>query len=224
MVGLVFLLTSSIFFSFNGLWVGPFLTDAGGLSRAVMGTVVSVSGLASAAAPLLFAVVARRVGDRRTMIVTAALLTLGTVWWGALRNGRWGAAEMCLWTGCLAFICTAPPGLYFTTVKDLFPPSMSGTATGLVYALPMLGSAAYQPLVGRLLDLSRSGPGLDAGAFQPVLWFFCASAGCALVCALAMTRRSGEADGPGRREGAGKSGTSATPGQTGDPVPRPTES
>lgn len=192
-VGIVFALTGAVFFSFSGLWVGVFITEVGGLSRQSMGTLISVTGVLSAAAPILFATMAQRSSSRKSMVVFIAFLTAMICLWGALRNGAWGTVEMCLWTGGLAFVCTAPPGLYFTVIKERFPLSISGTATGLVYTLPMLASALYQPLVGKILDIFRTGPVLDAVAFQPVLWLYCLSTGVAFLAALCM-KPDGKAD------------------------------
>ena len=188
-VAFTFMFTTPVFFSFAGLWGGVFLTEVGGLTHAAMGTVISVSGILSAAAPICFASVARKVPSRRTMVVAIALATLLTLLWAALRNGSWSGLEISLWFGILSFVCTAPPGLYFTTVKELYPLSISGTATGLLYAMPMLLSALYQPLVGWMLDSGRNGALPDAGTFQPVFWFFCASAALALLAALFMKEK-----------------------------------
>ena len=189
-VAFTFMFTTPVFFSFAGLWAGVFLTEAGGLSHAAMGTVISVSGLLSAAAPICFASVARKVPSRKAMVVAIALITLLTLLWGALRNGTWSGWEISLWFGVLSFVCTAPPGLYFTIVKELYPLSISGTATGLLYAMPMLLSALYQPLVGWMLDTESTGTLPGAGDFQPVFLFFCLSATIALLAALLMKGES----------------------------------
>lgn len=184
MIGAGFATTGAVFFSFIGLWVGPFLTEVGGMSKAGMGTVLSVIGVISVLAPISFAAIARKVSSRKVMLVAASVAVTVVSLWGVLRNGQWGIVEMCVWTACLAFSCICTPGIYFTAIKESFPLAISGTATGLAYALPMLCSALYQPLVGSLLDNSRSGPVLDAAAFQPVLWLFLFSSATALVTSL----------------------------------------
>lgn len=185
-VAFTFMLTTPIFFSFAGLWAGVFLTEVGGLSHTTMGTVISVSGIISAAAPICFASIARKVASRKKMIVAIAAVTLFTLLWAILRNGNWSGMEISLWFGIFSFVCTAPPGLYFTTVKEFYPLAISGTATGLLYAMPMLLSALYQPLVGWLLDTGQDGILHTAKTFQPVFLFFCLSAAAALLSALFM--------------------------------------
>lgn len=188
-VAFTFMLTTPIFFSFAGLWAGVYLTEVGGLSHTTMGTVISASGLLSAAAPICFASIARKVASRKSMVVAIAAITLLTLIWAILRNGSWSGLEISLWFGIFSFVCTAPPGLYFTTVKELYPLAISGTATGLLYAMPMLLSALYQPLVGWLLDTGQEGLLPTAETFQPVFLFFCLSAAAALLAALSMNEK-----------------------------------
>ncbi|HBB17603.1 MAG TPA: MFS transporter [Syntrophus sp. (in: bacteria)] len=148
-----FFFDCGIFFSFGGLWGGPYLMQIYGLSKAESGKILSMLAVGLiVGSPLLSFLSTVVFRARKPVIVLSCIIVL------------------CL-TGVLAFYTAqvSTTGLYllylgfgmfsssivvigFTTAKELFPVQIAGTATGLINLFPITGGAIFQPLLGFFLE------------------------------------------------------------------------
>jgi MFS family permease len=161
-VALWFFFDFAIFFSFGGLWSGPYLMHVYGMSREETGRILSMMAFGLVAGGPLLSWLSDRVFYRRKPVLILC------------------ATGMIILTGLLVFSTDIPVwGLYlffflitvcgnaigaigFTMNKELFPIPIAGTATGLVNLFPFVGGALFQPLIGHLLE--RGGKVADAYA------------------------------------------------------------
>jgi sugar phosphate permease len=179
-----FFFDCAVFFSFGGLWGGPYLMQVHGLTRQQAGHVLSMLAVGMVVGSPAVSYVSNRIfRGRKPVMVVCAVATVGM-------------------TACLAwFTATLPlPALYalclglgiftsavvvvgFTVAKELFPVQMAGTATGLVNLFPFAGGAVFQPVLGSVLERY----GKVEGAFTVAGYraAFAVLAGCAVVTLLA---------------------------------------
>lgn len=148
-----FFFNCGVFFSFGGLWGGPYLMHVYGLTKAESGRILSMIAVGMiVGSPLLSWLSDKVFKGRKPMLAVAA-------------------AAMVLITGLLAFYTDgmSRPGLYglvfsmsvcssaivvigFTMNKELFPVRIAGTATGLINLFPFAGGAVFQPFLGYILE------------------------------------------------------------------------
>jgi len=176
-VAVWFFFTSGVFFSFGGLWGGPYLMQIYGLSKAQTGHILSMLAVGLIIGSPFLSYLSNSVFKARKPVLILSSIVL-----------------LCL-TALLAFYTDSIPytGLYlvylglgifscavvvigFTTTKELFPVRMAGTATGLVNLFPFAGGAVLQPLLGYVLEKHTQTQGTFtlAGYQQAFLiLFFC---------------------------------------------------
>jgi sugar phosphate permease len=148
-----FFFEMGIFFSYGGLWGGPYLIQVYGYSKAQSGHILSMLAIGMiVGSPLLSYISNTVVKSRKIVIVFCSAMVL------------------CI-SGILAFNTAAIPlpvhyliclglGIFgsaivvigFTTNKELFPVQMAGTATGLVNLFPFAAGAVFQPVLGYVLE------------------------------------------------------------------------
>ncbi len=152
-LALWFFFDCGIFFSFAGLWAGPFLQTIYGMGKVESGKILSMLAVGMVVGSPLLSFLSDMVFRSRKKI----LLLSGIV--------------LMLLTGILAFFTNQIPtfGLYliyfflglfssavvviaFTMNKELFPLRIAGTATGLINLFPFAGGAVFQPLLGHILE------------------------------------------------------------------------
>jgi sugar phosphate permease len=149
-----------IFFSFAGLWGGPYLVHVYGMSREETGRVLAMLALGLVAGAPLVSWLSDRVFRRRkpVLVICAAAMIAMTGLLAFRTDGIpvWGLyALFFLMTVCGNASCV----IAFTMNKELFPIEIAGTATGLVNLFPFAGGAVYQPLQGYILERWGGGPG-----------------------------------------------------------------
>jgi len=154
----------------RGLWGGPWLMEAKGLTRIGAGEVLTLATLALVAGPVLAGVLDRRTGRRRALLfwghaLAAALLLLLPL--GRALPAWWDAAVL-----FAAFAAISVQPLIFALVRAEVPPERAGRALSAVNLSFFAGAAALQ---------SASGPVGDAFGPGAALGFLAlAVAGCAL--------------------------------------------
>lgn len=158
-----FFFDCGVFFSFGGLWGGPYLAHVYGLSRQESGQILSMMAIGMIfGSPLLSYVSDRLIKGRKPVLVICSLALAGLT--GVLAFATtaipiWGLYGVCLGLGVFS---SAIVVIAFTTAKELFPVQMAGTSTGLVNLFPFAGGAVFQPVLGHILEKH----GRVAGAFQ----------------------------------------------------------
>lgn len=140
-----------VYFSFAGLWWGPYLMQACGMDKSAAGNILFIGTLASVPAMPLLATMSDKFRSRRVILLPCAVVALIVM------------AVMTFTTGTLSFPVLALLAVAFTSAcglsavalasgKELFPLHMVGTATGCLNTIPALAAALHQKLFGMVLD------------------------------------------------------------------------
>jgi sugar phosphate permease len=135
-----FFFDCAIFFSFGGLWGGPYLMHIYNMSRAQAGQVLSMMAIGMIiGSPLLSYLSASVFGVRKPVIILCSIIVLGITALLAFFTDQ--IPVLGLYLICLGFgiFASAIVVIGFTTNKELFPIQMAGTATGLVNIFPFAG-------------------------------------------------------------------------------------
>ena len=182
-----FFFTCAIFFSFIGLWGGPFLMQLYDLDKAKAGHILSMAAVGMIVGSPILSFLSNNLFKARkpVLILSSVFMFIIT---GTLYFFTEGIPIPLLYSICLGIgiFCGAIVTIGFTTNKELFPVSIAGTATGLVNFFPFLGGALFQVILGTVLDSQ----GFTAsGGFSPqgfrysfLVLFFCGLA--ALISSL----------------------------------------
>ena len=172
-----FFFTFAIFFSFIGLWGGPYLMQIYGLSKAQAGHILSMAAFGMiAGSPLLSYLSNNLFKARKPVLILTSVLTCITT--GTLYFFIQSIPVFLLYLICLGIgiFVGAAAAIGFITNKELFPVAIAGTATGLVNFFPFLGGAVFQVILGTVLDsqgLTASGGFTLAGfrsCFLVLFW------------------------------------------------------
>jgi len=148
-----FFFDCAIFFSFGGLWGGPYLIQVYGLSKAESGQILSMLAMGMiVGSPLLSYVSNRLFKARKPVILICSMVVLGLTALLAFRTA--GLSIPMLYGICfgLGVFSSAVVVIGFTASKELFPVQIAGTAVGLVNLFPFAGGALAQPFLGYLLE------------------------------------------------------------------------
>lgn len=179
---------SGTYFSVGGLWGGPYLRHVYGFSGPETGLILSGMSLGMLVGCPLASVLSDRVyrGRRPFLLHAAAGLTL-LVAGLALFPHALGAAGMGLWFFTFGCLAGSGPVVAFSSVKELFPLEMAGTAMGLTNLFPFLGGAACQLAAGFVLEsFGREGEAFTLAGYSAMFWFHAALMGAALLASLRM--------------------------------------
>jgi sugar phosphate permease len=158
-----FFFDCGVFFSFGGLWGGPYLAHVYGLNRDQAGHILSMMAVGMIlGSPFLSYVSDRWIKGRKPVLVICSLALVGLTGILAFATDSiplWGLYGLCLGLGVFS---SAIVVIAFTTAKELFPVQIAGTSTGLVNLFPFAGGAVFQPVLGHILEKH----GRVSGAFQ----------------------------------------------------------
>lgn len=179
-----FFFDCAIFFSFGGLWGGPYLMHIYQMSRAQAGQVLSMLAIGMIiGSPLLSYLSTSVFKGRKPVIVCSGIIVLGLTALLAFFTDQIPLSG--LYLICLGFgiFSSAIVVIGFTMNKELFPVRMAGTATGLVNLFPFAGGAIFQPVLGYLLE--RQGRVGEAFTVDGYHLAFLALFGCAVILVVA---------------------------------------
>lgn len=168
--------------AFAGLWGVPYMMAAHGLSRPEAAAATSLILIGWGAGAPSFGWLSDRIRRRKPPILAGAVvaytailtliyvpdLPMAVVYALLLLNGFAGASSV---------IC-------YAAGRENNPPQSAATSVGIVNMAPMFLSAAFQPLIGWLLDLRWDGGVVDGGRVYSVAAYqFALSSlvGCAVV-------------------------------------------
>lgn len=161
-LGAWFFFGCAIFFTFGGLWGGPYLMQVYNLSKIESGNILSMLAVGMIiGSPLLSYLSDRVFKSRKKVIIMASSMSL--VLTSVLAFHTSGIPVPLLYVFCffLGFSTNAIVVVGFTAAKELFPVQIAGTSTGLVNLFPFLGGAIFQPVLGHILEHH----GKTAGSF-----------------------------------------------------------
>jgi sugar phosphate permease len=152
-MAICFFLSAAVSLSFNGLWGGPFLMQVYGMSKMQAGAVLSMFafGLISGA-PLMSMLSEKVFRSRKKLLVGCQFISLCLFVPIAFFTGDFNTPMLFIWCFVYSFLISGMIVIGYTTVKELFPVEIAGTATGLANIFPFAGAAVGQPLMGWYLD------------------------------------------------------------------------
>jgi len=152
-VAIWFFFDCAVFFSFGGLWGGPYLMQVYGFTKAQAGQILSMLAIGMIAGSPMLSFLSNRVfrGRKPVLVLSSFVLLCLTALLAFYTD------ELCLlglYLICLGLgiFSSAIVVIGFTTTKELFPIQISGTSTGLVNIFPFAGGAVFQPLLGYFLE------------------------------------------------------------------------
>jgi len=188
-IAIWFFFDCGIFFGFGGLWGGPYLMHAYGMSRGQAGAVLSMIAWGMIVGSPLLGVLSEKVlkSRKKTFILASAVLTLllafVTVFPSALPR-----PVLYLWFFLFSVASSAIVIMGFTATKELFPVEIAGTSVGTVNLFPFLGGAVFMPLLGRILDAypRTLADAYSVDGYRMVLLVLFVASVLALACTLVM--------------------------------------
>jgi sugar phosphate permease len=198
-IAIWFFFNSAIYFSFIGLWGGPYLLHVYAISKADAGTILSLSAIGLMVGSPLVSFLSNRVfRGRKPVLVLSSIIALCLTAPLAFATASIPIPALYLISLGLGATTGATVVIAFTAVKELFPLQISGTATGLVNLFPFAGGAVFQPVLGIVLE--RNGrlaenfttTGYTAAFF---ILFLCAAIAC---CSSYFMKETFVNEGPGK--------------------------
>jgi len=160
-IGIWFFFDCGIFFSFGGLWGGPYLMQVYGFSKAQAAQILSMIAIGMiVGSPALSYLSTNILRARKPVLVMSSIVVVGITAVLAFFTADIplvGLYVLCLGVGIFS---SAIVVIGFTTNKELFPVQMAGTATGIANLFPFLGGAVFQPLLGYVLEKNSTADGL----------------------------------------------------------------
>ena len=152
-IAIWFFFNCAIFFSFGGLWGGPYLMQIYGLSKAQAGHILSMIAIGMIAGSPMMSFLSNRIFKaRRPVLVISSFITLGITVSFAFYTDRIPYVGLYLLCLGLGIFSSAIVVIAFTMTKELFPVQIAGTSTGLVNISPFFGAAVFQPILGYVLE------------------------------------------------------------------------
>ncbi|MHC1698546.1 MAG: MFS transporter [Geobacteraceae bacterium] len=189
-----FFFNSGIYFTFIGLWGGPYLLHVYGISKAEAGTILSLSAVGLMAGSPLVSFLSNRVFHaRRPVLILSSIISLCLT--APLAFATASLPLPALYLICLGIGATTAAAVVvaFTAVKELFPLQIAGTATGLINLFPFAGGAVLQPLLGFILERNgRVAEKFAAAGYTKAFFilFLCAALACG--CSFLMRETFGD--------------------------------
>jgi sugar phosphate permease len=182
-LGIWFFFDCAVFFSFGGLWGGPYLMQVYNMTRGEAGRILSMLAIGMIiGSPLLSYISSSVVKGRKPVIVISSIVVLILTGFLAFFTDRIPVSGMygiCLGLGIFS---SAIVVIGFTANKELFPVRIAGTATGLVNLFPFAGGAVFQPFLGFILEhYPKIGGAFPPEAYQGAFSALFISSGIALV-------------------------------------------
>jgi sugar phosphate permease len=178
-----FFFSCAIFFSFIGLWGGPFLMQIYDLSKAKAGHILSMAAIGMiVGSPILSYLSNNIFRARKPVLILSSIFML--IITGMLYIFTQGIPVLLLYLICLGIgtFSGAVVTIGFTTNKELFPVSIAGTATGLVNFFPFLGGAIFQVILGAVVDsqgfTTSGGFSLQGFRYSFLVLFLCGLVAC----------------------------------------------
>lgn len=150
-------LGAAVSISFSGLWGGPFLMHVYGMSKAQTGAVLSAMAVGLiAGAPVMSWLSNRVLRSRKKVLIINCFLGLCLFTPLAFFTSGFPVAMLYVWCFSYSFAMSGMAVVSYSSVKDLYPVTISGTATGILNIFPFAGAALGQPLIGWYLDQAGS--------------------------------------------------------------------
>ncbi len=153
-----FFFNCGIFFSFGGLWGGPYMMHVYHLSQSESGNILSMIAAGMVVGSPLLSFLSDKIfkGRKPVMVLSGIAMIIIT---GLLAFYTDGLSKIGLYALCffMSVFSSAIVVIAFTMNKELFSVQMAGTATGLINLFPFAGGAVFQPFLGYILECFGKG-------------------------------------------------------------------
>ncbi len=181
-----FFFQTAIFFSFAGLWGGPYLQQIYGLDRTSAGQVLSMSAIGLIiGGPLQSWLSSRLFKRRKPVLIISSLVTIGLTCLLAFTTDGMSMPVLYLLCLLLGVFTAASVVIGFSATKELFPARIAGTSIGLINLFPFAGGAVFQPLLGLALERScKIGENFTLLGYQHAFLILFSCAAIALLASL----------------------------------------
>jgi sugar phosphate permease len=161
-------------FSFYGLWAGPYLMDTYALSKPAAGNILSMIAIGMVVGGPFLGYLSDRVLESRKRVLVGASAVNIFVW--SIMIGFFDTFSLPALFGIfflMGITTSSIVVIVFTTVKELFPLEMAGTAIGTANLFGFFGGIVFQPLIGYILDIAGKIHGIyPSYAYQWTFWVF----------------------------------------------------
>jgi sugar phosphate permease len=148
-----FFFNCAIFFSFGGLWGGPYLIQVYGYDKSQAAQILSMLAVGMiVGSPLLSFLSTSVLKARKPVLIISSAMVVALSALLAFRTAGIPLAAHYLVCLGLGIFSSAIVVIGFTSNKELFPVQMAGTATGIVNLFPFAGGAIFQPILGYALE------------------------------------------------------------------------
>ena len=188
-----FFFSFCIFFSFGGLWGGPYLMHVYGLSKAEAGNILGMLALAMIlGSPFISWLSDKVFRSRKKVIVLASVITLCLTIPLAFFPDAMNKPALYLLCFLLGMFNSAVVVVAFTSAKELFPVEIAGTSVGLANLFPFLGGAVAPPILGAILEAQvKTATGYSAEAYSKafLLYFIFALLALGTACFITETMK-----------------------------------
>ncbi len=180
-----FFFSLGIFFSFGGLWGGPYFMEVYNLNKQEAGAILSMFAIAMiVGSPILSYLSDRIFHSRKKMLIASSFVLLFATIPLAFFPADLNIPLLYILSFLIGMFGCAIVVVGFSTTKELFPVEIAGTSVGLVNLFPFLGGAVMQPLLGVVLDWHGQGAeGYSAAAYGHAFVIYFVSAVIALIAA-----------------------------------------
>lgn len=138
------------FFTFTSLWAVPYLVKFIGLTRAEATAHVLVMILCHAFTALFLGRASDRLGNRKGLLLSLALLYLAS-WWPMLGSMKAFPGETYV-VFALQGIASTSYTLIWAIAKEVNAPSSAGMAIGVTNTSMFMAAGILQPVIGALID------------------------------------------------------------------------
>lgn len=177
LMGVWFFTNCGAYFSFAGLWGGPYFMHVYGLSKTESGKVLSMIAIGMVIGSPLVGYLSNRIFKaRKPVLILSNFVLLGLTGLLTFFTDRMTVPGLYLFCLVMGMFPSAIVVIGFTMNKELFPVSIAGTATGLVNLFPFVGGAVLQPTIGYILEYyGKTGDQFTLEGYRSAFWmlFFC---------------------------------------------------
>ena len=139
------------FYSVNGMWSGPFLTDVLHYDAQKAGNAVMAISVGIITGPLIWPAVSNCLHTRKWVIFFGTLVSLIPhmvfILWPTKLNFWLVVVMLYIFAACTNSLC----GCAYPLAREYFHSGASATAVGLTNGLGFMSSAIYQPITGHLI-------------------------------------------------------------------------
>ena len=160
-----FFFDCAIFFSFGGLWGGPYLIQVYNLSKAQAAQILSMLAIGMIVGSPSLSFFSDRIFKARKPVLLAFF------------TAELPVPMLYLLCFGLGIFSSAVVVIAFTANKELFPVQIAGTATGTINLFPFAGGAVFQPVLGMVLErYGRHGDAFTVAGYRQafLVLFLCA--------------------------------------------------